>query len=404
MDENYTNMSSSLSTNESLDDREGSNTYILTWWQQMAWSLLFGVMVLAATGGNLIVIWIVLTNRKMRTVTNYFLFNLSMADIMVSTLNVIFNFTYMLNGIWPFGSVYCKISNFIAIVSVAASVFTLMAISIDRYVAIMHPLKPRMSKLTTINITIGIWICSSLLSLPNLLYSTIEEDGYLNGDSRNICYLVWPDGPSNKSQTDYIYNILIFVVTYIFPIISMIFTYFRVGRELWGSQSIGECTARQVENIKSKRKIVKMMIVVVFIFAVCWLPYHVYFILAHHLPAIIDSDYTPQIYLFIYWLAMSNSMYNPMIYCWMNTRFRQGFKNVFLFCLCQRKLRLYEERQTAANFYSCSEAYPDVRVTCNGNKNVAMTTVTETINGSGSSSTPFLPLKFENKNSRLSMV
>lgn len=403
MDINFTNSSSS-NINDSFSDREGSNIYILPWWQQMAWSLLFGVMVLAATGGNLIVIWIVLTNRKMRTVTNYFLFNLSMADTMVSTLNVVFNFIYMLNGVWPFGSVYCKISNFIAIVSVAASVFTLMAISIDRYMAIMHPLRPRMSKLTTINITIGIWISSSLLSLPNLLYSTTKEEKYSNGDSRSVCFLVWPDGTYTMSQTEYIYNILIFVVTYVFPIISMTFTYFRVGRELWGSQSIGEITARQVENIRSKRKIVKMMIVVVFIFAVCWLPYHVYFILAHHHPEITESDYTQHIYLFIYWLAMSNSMYNPMIYCWMNTRFRQGFKNVFLFCLCQRKLRLLDERQIPANFYSCSEAYPDVRVTCNGNKNVAMTTVTETMNGSGSSSTPFLPLKFDNKNSRLSMV
>ena len=67
-----------------------------------------------------------------RTVTNYFLVNLSLADIMVSTQNVIFNFIYMLNGDWPFGQFYCKVTNFIAIISVAASVFTLMAISIDR--------------------------------------------------------------------------------------------------------------------------------------------------------------------------------------------------------------------------------------------------------------------------------
>ena len=65
-----------------------------------------------------------------RTVTNYFLVNLSLADTMVSTLNVIFNFIYMLNADWPFGEFYCKVTNFIAILSVAASVFTLMAISI----------------------------------------------------------------------------------------------------------------------------------------------------------------------------------------------------------------------------------------------------------------------------------
>ncbi|KPM11973.1 class A rhodopsin-like protein G-protein coupled receptor GPRtak3-like protein [Sarcoptes scabiei] len=50
------------------------------------------------------------------------------------------------------------------------------------------------------------------------------------------------------------YNVIILLVTYIVPIASMSCTYFRVGRELWGSQSIGECTARQMDSIKSKRK------------------------------------------------------------------------------------------------------------------------------------------------------
>ena len=67
-----------------------------------------------------------------RTVTNYFLVNLSIADITVATLNVIFNFIYMLNSDWPFGELYCKVTNFFSILSVSASVLTLMAISIDR--------------------------------------------------------------------------------------------------------------------------------------------------------------------------------------------------------------------------------------------------------------------------------
>lgn len=60
--------------------------------------------------------------------------NLSIADAMVSTLNVTFNYTYMLNNDWPFGRVYCKITQFVATLSICASVFTLMAIAIDRSV------------------------------------------------------------------------------------------------------------------------------------------------------------------------------------------------------------------------------------------------------------------------------
>ncbi|XP_017490311.1 PREDICTED: tachykinin-like peptides receptor 99D, partial [Rhagoletis zephyria] len=317
-------------------EQQDHNIYIMPLFTQIIWSFIFGSMIFVAAGGNIIVIWIVLTHKRMRTVTNYFLVNLSLADTMVALLNVLENFIYMLNGDWPFGEMYCKVSNFVAILSVAASVFTLMAISIDRYLAIVHPLRPRMSRTMTLNIIVCIWICSSLLSLPNIIYSTTLLESFRNGDSRVICYLEWYDGPSTKSRMEYIYNILILLVTYMLPIVSMSYTYFRVGKELWGSQSIGECTAKQMESIKSKRKIVKMMMIVVAIFGICWFPYHVYFLLAHHYPSIVSSEYAQHTYLSIYWLAMSNSMYNPFVYCWMNSRFRQGFKNIFC-CTCLRQ-------------------------------------------------------------------
>lgn len=65
--------------------------------ERIFWVLLFSLMVLIAAGGNIIVIYIVSTNKEMKSVTNYFLVNLSLADTMVSTLNVIFNFISMLN-------------------------------------------------------------------------------------------------------------------------------------------------------------------------------------------------------------------------------------------------------------------------------------------------------------------
>ncbi|RWS09339.1 tachykinin-like peptides receptor 99D, partial [Dinothrombium tinctorium] len=119
--------------------------------------------------------------------------------------------------------------------------------------AIMHPLKPRMSKTTTLNITICIWILSTILSFPNILYSTTQSEYFTNGDYRVICFNMWPDGYSSESSADYIYNVIIWIVAYVIPISSMTFTYFRVGRELWGSQSIGECTAKQIESVQSKR-------------------------------------------------------------------------------------------------------------------------------------------------------
>lgn len=74
----------------------------------------------------------VTAHRRMRTITNYFLVNLSVADLMMSLLNCAFNFIFLLNSNWPFGVVYCTINNFVAHVTVASSVFTLVVISFDR--------------------------------------------------------------------------------------------------------------------------------------------------------------------------------------------------------------------------------------------------------------------------------
>ncbi|KAL0132796.1 hypothetical protein PUN28_000484 [Cardiocondyla obscurior] len=362
------------------------NQFVLPWWRQMIWTLLFAGMITVATGGNLIVIWIVLAHRRMRTVTNYFLVNLSIADAMVSTLNVTFNYTYMLNSHWPFGTLYCKISQFIAVLTICASVFTLMAISIDRYMAIVNPLKPRMGKKATLCVAIIIWIIGAILSLPMLLFYTTYTQNFMNGEVRVVCYSAWPNTDDNGlSYGEYLYNVIFMVLTYFLPIGSMTFTYARVGLELWGSQSIGEATARQLENIRSKRRVVKMMIVVVVIFAVCWLPFHMYFIVTSYLPEITNEPYIQEVFLGIYWLAMSNSMYNPIIYCWMNTRFRRGFAQFFFWCPWVRVTAepSLSRSEAVTSRYSCTGS-PEMhtRISRNG-----MCTLTEH-SGTTGSTTP----------------
>ena len=68
----------------------------------------------------------------MRSVTNYFLVNLSVANLLMSCLNCSFNFVYMVRADWPFGLTYCVISNFFANFTVSASVLTLMAVAMER--------------------------------------------------------------------------------------------------------------------------------------------------------------------------------------------------------------------------------------------------------------------------------
>ena len=79
-------------------------------------------------------------------------------------------------------------------------------------------------------------------------------------------------------------------------------------------------------------QIVKMFALVVLIFILCWAPYHIYFIYSYHNPSITRKEYIMHIYLFFYWLAMCNTCVNPIIYYWMNRRFRDYF-NIILCCI-----------------------------------------------------------------------
>jgi len=108
--------------------------YALSWQLQLLYVVAFVFIVVVATGGNAIVIWVVVAHKRMRTVINYFLVNLAVADALISVFNTLFNFVYMINNNWPFGRGYCRFAQFIAPCTISASVFTFMAIAIDRCV------------------------------------------------------------------------------------------------------------------------------------------------------------------------------------------------------------------------------------------------------------------------------
>ena len=65
-----------------------------------------------------------------------------------------------------------------------------------------------------------------------------------------------------------------------------------------------------------------MFVIVISVFGLCWLPYHAYFLYTYHNPTVARWPATKHVYLGIYWLAMSNTTVNPIIYYWMNVRYR----------------------------------------------------------------------------------
>uniref|UniRef100_A0A3B4EFP6 Substance-P receptor n=1 Tax=Pygocentrus nattereri TaxID=42514 RepID=A0A3B4EFP6_PYGNA len=303
------------------------NQFVQPPWRIALWAVAYSAIVLVSVVGNVTVVWIILAHRRMRTVTNFFLVNLAFAEASMSAFNTVVNFVYAAHNEWYFGLVYCRFHNFFPIAAVFASICSMTAIAVDRYMAIIHPLKQRLSSTQTKVIIGVIWVLAFLLAFPQYYYSDTDE---LPG--RIVCYIDWPEYDVMNFKT--IYYVCVVILIYFLPLLVMGWAYLVVGLNLWAGEIPGDSSGRYQEQLTAKRKVVKMMIVVVCTFAFCWLPYHVYFLLHQFFPLLFERPFIQQVYLAVMWLAMSSTMYNPIIYCCLNDRFRAGFKQAFRWCPC----------------------------------------------------------------------
>ncbi|VDM98913.1 unnamed protein product [Thelazia callipaeda] len=309
---------------------------------QIFYITIFTAIIILAVCGNFTVIWIILCHERMRTVTNYYLLNLAISDAAISIFNTGFSWTYNFYYVWIFGSTYCAINNLMGIAPICASVFTMIAMSIDRYVAIVYPLSKRMGQRATVIIIVAIWIVAVLCGLPALLASKQEINYFV--DERNnifvdpICLADnFPDGNALTSNLFALYNNILLVVNYILPLLVLIYTYGRVALILRTRESIGD--TRNQENIRAKRRAANMLALVVMIFMVLWLPYQLYFaVLYTYVGALFDHKMSLYIYLNIYWLGMSSTIFNPIIYYFMNQRYFIHFIPKFYFNFCLKKV------------------------------------------------------------------
>lgn len=113
-----------------------TNQFVQPPWRIALWSVAYSFVLAVAVFGNLIVIWIILAHKRMRTVTNYFLLNLAFSDAAMAAFNTSINFIYAAHGEWYFGEAYCKFHNFFPVTSVFASIYSMTAIAVDRWVFI----------------------------------------------------------------------------------------------------------------------------------------------------------------------------------------------------------------------------------------------------------------------------
>lgn len=117
-------------TQETLDDDDSAMVPKAV---EALMHIMYITVSVAAIGGNGMVCYIVLAYQRMRTVTNFFIINLAVGDILMASLCIPFGFvSNLLLQYWPFGAVMCVLVSYAQVVSVFISAYTLIAISIDR--------------------------------------------------------------------------------------------------------------------------------------------------------------------------------------------------------------------------------------------------------------------------------
>ncbi|KAJ8001190.1 hypothetical protein DPEC_G00188720 [Dallia pectoralis] len=160
-----TSSSNNSSTNSSTCTSTSLDPHVI------AVGVLLSLFILVAIVGNILVILSVFCNRHLQTVTNFFIVNLAMADLLLSTIVLPFSASLEVLGCWVFGRLFCNIWAAVDVLCCTASIMSLCVISIDRYIGVKHCLKypAIMTERRAAVILVLVWLSSMVISIGPLL-------------------------------------------------------------------------------------------------------------------------------------------------------------------------------------------------------------------------------------------
>jgi gastrin-releasing peptide receptor len=320
--------------------------------------IFFAIIFLVGVIGNTALIFTVLRNKTMRNTPNIFVVSLSVGDLLLLLCSVPFSSTYYTLTSWPYGEGMCKFNEYMQTVSLGVSVFTLTALSGDRYIAIVHPMSKHTGKPTLITVVtvIGIWILSIALAIPDA-YTSKQE--YLEGWHGQIavCVLYPFDYPEWYKKAHSMYR---FVVFFLIPLIIIGMFYALMARILILSGREMPCESmkgsvmnqQQKRQVEARVKVAKVVMSFVVIFVLCWIPRHINNLVF----AYIDPDYDLFWHVFkitAFCVSYVYSCVNPYALYFLSSQFRKYY-NRYLLCCCPKfRYRSLGTEQTAMyNFNS----------------------------------------------------
>ncbi|NWX11235.1 NMBR protein, partial [Caloenas nicobarica] len=278
--------------------------------------------------GNITLMKIFISNSAMRSVPNIFISSLAAGDLLLLVTCVPVDASRYFSEEWLFGEVGCKLIPAIQLTSVGVSVFTLTALSADRYKAIVNPMDIQTSSavLWTYVKAIAIWVVSMLLAVPEVVFS---ELAHIN-DTNNATFTACIPYPMTDDMHPKIHSVLIFLVYFLIPLAIISIYYYHIAKSLIKSAHNipGEYSEHSKKQMETRKRLAKIVLVFVAFFAVCWFPNHVLYMYRSFNYNEIDPSTGHMVATLVARvLSFCNSCVNPFALYFLSESFRRYFNN-----------------------------------------------------------------------------
>lgn len=298
--------------------------------------ILFASIVL----GNTAVLVALLLNKSRKSRMNFFIMHLALADLSVGLISVLTDIVWRATVAWYAGNAACKIIRFLQATVTYSSTYVLVALSIDRYDAITHPMNFSGSWRRARILVGSAWLLSFLFSVPIII---LYEEKQVQEELQ--CWIEFP-----HQWHWQLYMTLVAVTVFVIPALIITACYTVIVFTIWSKSKLltpGAKRARHMKNgehvsiddqnsrrassrgliPKAKIKTVKMTFVIVFVFILCWSPYIV-FDLLQVFGYFSKTQTNIAVATFIQSLAPLNSAANPLIYCLFSTHICRSLRKI----------------------------------------------------------------------------
>ncbi|XP_051742488.1 somatostatin receptor type 5 [Ctenopharyngodon idella] len=307
---NYANQSNditniSLHLNESLLGEEDSAKVL---------AVIYLVVFVVGLTGNSLAIFVVLRYTKMKTVTNMYILNLAVADELY-ILGLPFLTTHNVLTYWPFGNFLCRILMWADSISQFTSTFCLTVMSIDRYMAVVHPIRSARWRRPSVAKVINsmVWALACLLTLPVIIYCDVQPE-------LNTCNLSWPEPRDVWSTAFILYTA---ILGFFCPLLVICLCYLLIVIKVKSAGARAGLSKRRA----SEKKVTRMVVIIVVVFVLCWLPFFMLNII-NVIRTLPENGIITGVYFLTVILTYVNSCANPLLYGFLSDNFKRSFQKV----------------------------------------------------------------------------